>query len=197
MQKLKLQPNKLSSFRAFELSSYFERERGFSLVETVVYVGLLAIIVSVSIYFMLNIFSAFNKNFAQKAVMANSQHALDAMTEEIKFAKSIYTPTSVFSNDNGQLSIETIQNPPANESATFTDFYLDNGRIYVKREGQTEISLTSNQVKINKLKFTYLNPANAPEGVQVFLESQYNTTSALLKDQTIANFTTSAIIRYR
>lgn len=195
MQKSKT--TKASSVISYKLLATKSRERGFSLIETIVYIGLLAIIVSVSIYFMLNIFSAFNKNFAQKAVLSNSQHALDAITEEIKFAKSIYTPTSVFLNDNGQLSIETVQNPPANESATFTDFYLDNGRIYVKKEGQTEIPLTPNQVKINKLRFAYLNPAGAPEGVQIFLESQYNTTSASLKDQTMANFTTSAIIRYK
>ena len=181
--------------------SYFmfhdEGERGFSLIEAIVYVGLLSIIVSVSIYFIINIFSTFNKLFAQKEVLTNTQYSLDTITEEIKFAKNIYAPTSVFNQDNGQLSIETIQTPPTGESTTFTDFYLDNGRIYEKKEGQTAIPLTSNQVKINKLNFRYLNPANAPEGVQIFIESQFNTTIPTLTDKTLMTFTTSAIIRYR
>lgn len=194
---MKLNTKKWLLVISYQLSVVKRRERGFSLIETIVYIGLLMIIVSVSIYFMINIFSTFNKTFAQKEVMANTQHALDTMTEEIKFSKNIYTPTSVFNQDNGQLSIETIQTPPAGESATFTDFYLDNGRIYEKKESQTAIPLTSNQVKINKLKFTYLNPTNAPEGVQIFIESQFNTTSPTLIDKTLITFTTSAIIRYR
>lgn len=172
-------------------------ERGFSLIEAVVYSALLALVVSTAIYFMTSVFDAYKKVFAQREVMSNIQFALDLIAEETKFSKNIYTPTSVFDNDNGQLSIETNQNPPTGETATFVDFYIDNGRIYVKRESQTEVPLTSNQVKINKLRFAYLNPANAPEGVQILIEGQYNTISASLKDQTLMNFITSAIIRYK
>lgn len=145
----------------------------------------------------MNIFTTFNKTFAQKEVLTNTQQAIDTMTEEIKFAKNIYAPTSTFDQNNGQLSIETIQNPPAGESTTFTDFYLDNGRIYEKKEGQATTPLTSNQVKVNKLIFKYLNPSNAPRGVQISVESQFNTTSPTLKDQTIMTIITSAIIRYK
>lgn len=179
------------------IKKYLPEEQGYSLVETIIYVSLLMIIISTSIYFIITIFSTFNKTFAQKEVIANTQHALDAMTEEIKFSKNIYVPTSVFNQNNGQLSIETIQNPPAGESASFIDFYLDNGRIYEKKEGQATIPLTSNQVKINKLTFKYLNPPNAPEGVQISIESQFNAQSPSLMEQTIMTFTTSAIIRYK
>lgn len=173
------------------------QQKGFSMIEAVIYSALLAVVVSTAIYFMTNIFDAYKKVFAQREVMSNVQFALDLITEETRFAKNIYTPTSTFANDNGQLSIETNQNLPTGETATFIDFYLDNGRIYMKRESQTEIPLTSNQVKVGKMRFAYLNPANAPEGVQIFIEAQFNTTSASLRDQTLMDFTTSAIIRYR
>lgn len=173
------------------------QERGFSLIETIIYTALLTLVVSTAIYFMTSVFDAYKKVFAQREVMSGIQFALDLISEETKFAKNIYTPTSVFDNDNGQLSIETTQNPPSGETSTYVDFYLDNGRIYVKREGQTEIPLTSNQVRITKLRFTNLTPANAPEGAQIFIEGQYNTISTSLKDQTLMNFTTSAIIRYK
>ena len=179
------------------VGSATSQQKGFSMIEAVIYSALLAVVVSTAIYFMTYIFDAYKKVFAQREVMSNVQFALDLITEETRFAKNIYTPTSTFANDNGQLSIETNQNPPTGETATFIDFYLDNGRIYMKRESQTEIPLTSNQVKVNKMRFAYLNPANAPEGVQIFIEAQFNTTSALLRDQTLIDFTTSAIIRYR
>lgn len=173
------------------------KQEGFSLVEIIIYTGLLAMIVSFVIYFTLSIFSAYNKTIAQSEVMSNIQFAMDTITEETRFAKNIYTPTSAFNQDNGQISVETQQNPPSGETTGFIDFYLDNGRIYVKKEGQMETPITSNQAKINKLKFIYLNPADSPEGAQIFIEGQFNTTNANLANQTLMNLTTTAIIRYK
>lgn len=180
-----------------KIKKYLSCNQGFSLLETIIYISLLMIIVSISIYFIVNIFSTFNKTFAQKEVLTNTQYAIDAMTEQIKFAKNIYVPTSAFDQDNGQLSIETTQNPPTGETTLFIDFYLDNGRIYEKKEGQTAIPLTSNQVKVNKLIFKYLNPSSAPEGVQLSVESQFNAASPSLIEKTIVTLVTSAIIRYK
>lgn len=187
-----------TNFSAFQLFSYsaWKRERGFTVIETLVYIAILGVVVSTAIYFLANTFKTYSKIYAQKEVAVNIQYVLDAMTEEIKFSKNIYSPTSAFDQDNGQISVETSQNPPVGETTTFIDFYLDNGRIYMKKEGQTELPLTSNQVKINKLRFTLLNPANAPEGTQIFIEGQYNSSGAL-QDQSLMDFTTSAIIRYK
>lgn len=176
---------------------FLKKSSGFSLIETVIYAGLLAVIISAVIYSMINIFNTYNRAIAQKEVMADLQFTLDTMTEELKFAKNIYTPTGVFDNDGGQISIETQQNPPSGETAGFVDFYLDNGRIYMKKEGQAEIPISSNRTKITKLNFKYLNPANAPEGAQIFIEGQLNTQNANLANQTTVNLTTSAIIRYK
>ncbi|KKQ51478.1 MAG: hypothetical protein US71_C0011G0034, partial [Parcubacteria group bacterium GW2011_GWD2_38_12] len=151
---------------------------------------------STAIYFLANTFKTYSKIYAQKEVAVNIQYALDMLTEEIRFSKNIYSPTSAFDQDNGQISVETSQNPPTGETTAFIDFYLDNGRIYMKKEGQDTLPLTSNQVKINKLKFTLLNPANAPEGTQIFIEGQYNSSGAL-QYQSLMDFTTSAIVRYR
>lgn len=172
--------------------------RGFSLIEAVVYIGLIAIIVSTAIYFLTNLFTTYSKIYAQKEVAVNIQDALNTITQEIKFGKGLYTPTSIFDNDSGQLSIETSQNPPTGETVAYVDFYLDNGRVYVKKENQNTLPLTSNQVKINKLKFTNLSPGSAyPNGAQIFIEGQFNTTNMALAEQTKVNFITSAIVRYK
>ena len=186
----------LSSFFPFRFSLFTHASRGFSVIETLIYVAILGAVVSTAIYFLANTFKTYSKIYAQKEVAVNIQYALDMLTEEIRFSKNIYSPTSAFDQDNGQISVETSQNPPTGETTTFIDFYLDNGRIYMKKEGQDTLPLTSNQVKINKLKFTLLNPANAPEGTQIFIEGQYNSSGAL-QYQSLMDFTTSAIVRYR
>lgn len=175
-----------------------KNSRGFSLIEAVLYIGLIAIIVSTAIYFLANLFTTYSKIYAQKEVTVNIQSALNTITQEMKFGKSIYTPTSVFDNDSGQISIETNQNPPTDETKTYVDFYLDNGRVYKKEEDESALPLTSNQVKINILRFTNLSPGSAyPDGAQIFIEGQFNTTNATLAGQTKVNFTTSAIVRYK
>ena len=187
---------KSSSLFPFRFSLFTRASRGFSVIETLIYVAILGAVVSTAIYFLANTFKTYSKIYAQKEVAVNIQYALDMMTEEIRFSKNIYSPTSAFDQDNGQISVETSQNPPTGETTAFIDFYLDNGRIYMKKEGQDTLPLTSNQVKINKLKFTLLNPANAPEGTQIFIEGQYNSSGAL-QYQSLMDFTTSAIVRYR
>jgi len=220
---------KSSSLFPFRFSLFTRASRGFSVIETLIYVAILGAVVSTAIYFLANTFKTYSKIYAQKEVAVNIQYALDMLTEEIRFSKNIYSPTSAFDQDNGQISVETSQNPPTEEirfskniysptsafdqdngqisvetsqnpptgeTTAFIDFYLDNGRIYMKKEGQDTLPLTSNQVKINKLKFTLLNPANAPEGTQIFIEGQYNSSGAL-QYQSLMDFTTSAIVRYR
>ena len=187
---------KSSSLFPFRFSLFTRASRGFSVIETLIYVAILGVVVSTAIYFLANTFKTYSKIYAQKEVAVNIQYALDMLTEEIRFSKNIYSPTSAFDQDNGQISVETSQNPPTGETTAFIDFYLDNGRIYMKKEGQDTLPLTSNQVKINKLKFTLLNPANAPEGTQIFIEGQYNSSGAL-QYQSLMDFTTSAIVRYR
>ena len=187
---------KSSSLFPFRFSLFTRASRGFSVIETLIYVAILGAVVSTAIYFLANTFKTYSKIYAQKEVAVNIQYALDMLTEEIRFSKNIYSPTSAFDQDNGQISVETSQNPPTGETTAFIDFYLDNGRIYMKKEGQDTLPLTSNQVKINKLKFTLLNPANAPEGTQIFIEGHYNSSGAL-QYQSLMDFTTSAIVRYR
>ncbi|KKQ58971.1 MAG: hypothetical protein US79_C0002G0159 [Parcubacteria group bacterium GW2011_GWC1_38_17] len=172
---------KSSSLFPFRFSLFTRASRGFSVIETLIYVAILGAVVSTAIYFLANTFKTYSKIYAQKEVAVNIQYALDMMTEEIRFSKNIYSPTSAFDQDNGQISVETSQNPR---------------RIYMKKEGQDTLPLTSNQVKINKLKFTLLNPANAPEGTQIFIEGHYNSSGAL-QYQSLMDFTTSAIVRYR
>ncbi|OGD31580.1 hypothetical protein A3C91_04720 [Candidatus Azambacteria bacterium RIFCSPHIGHO2_02_FULL_52_12] len=129
-------------------------ERGFTIIETLIYASLVSIVAGVLTVSVANNLKAYNKSEARQNVLANANAALKLIMDEVKYAKSIYTPTSVFGSANGQLSLETVQNAPTGENTTYVDYYLDGGRIYEKREGQAALPLTSDRVFTTSLLFT-------------------------------------------
>lgn len=149
-------------------------EKGFTLLESVIYIGLLIITTGLVINFALNLITSYGKIQASKDAMNNAQNVLDAIVREIRNASKVYTPTSAFTpTDLGQLSLETSLNLPEGETSTFADFYVDNNKLYLKKEGQTSLALTSDRVKVKNLVFTHLTSSNT-EAVKIQLTVGYN-----------------------
>lgn len=128
--------------------------RGFTLIETIFYVAIITVVTGILLLTVLNNLSAYNRSESQQNMFQNANDALKTIMNETKYSKSIYTPTSVMDNDAGQLSLETAVNAPTGETTTFVDFYLDNGVIYQKKEGEAALALTSDRVVITVLRFT-------------------------------------------
>lgn len=159
----------------------------------VVYIGLVVIVAGLVINFALSLLTSYGKIQASKEAMNNAQVALDAAVREVKHASKVYTPTGAFSpTDPGQLSLETPLDPPAGEASTYVDFYVDNNKLYLKRESQSALALTSDRVKVKNLTFTRLTPPNAPEAVKVQITVGYNAPAGSALDvSTTLNATAS------
>lgn len=147
---------------------------GFTLPEVLVYLAIFALIFIAVISYSLNLLKSYNKFLAKRELQISAIRAMDSIISEIKFAKSVYTPTSVFDSDNGQLSLETKINPPQDESSTYNDIYLDNYRIYIKKEGSDAQAITSEKVKITSLKFLFYNQNDRSQSVSVILVVENN-----------------------
>src|SRR3989304_9141770 len=102
--------------------------RGFTIIEMVFYTAIVGMIGAVLTLFLFNSVQAYNKTQAIQHAFNNVNGSLRTITDEIKYARSIYTPTTVLNSDSGQLSLETALNAPAGEPTTFPDFYLDDER---------------------------------------------------------------------
>lgn len=151
---------------------------GFTLIELLIYVVILVIVSSLTVAFAFWSIRVNSNSKAKAEVQNNSRRAMEIMAYEIRQAQSIYVPTSVFSAHPGQLSIETLLDAPAGEARAYKDFYLDNGKIYFKKEGHLPEALTSDQVRVSNLIFKHINPSNSPEGMQINLTVEYNNPSA-------------------
>ena len=143
------------------------KSKGLSLITTLVYVGLLALVLAVATRLTAGLLHANAQAQLAGEVIDNAQSALATITQEIQQADGVYTPTSLLNATPGQLSLATRHNLPTDETITYVDFYVDDQHLYVKREGSAGSLITSPRVKISHLEFTHLNSASPYPAVRI------------------------------
>lgn len=144
-------------------------KKGFTLIEALLYIGVSSILImSIGSFFLWTNRSNI-KTKVLKEVLNNSKAAMEKMSYEIKHAKSIYTSTSVFSTNPGQLSLETLNYAQSNEEISYIDFFVCEQKLCLKKENQSPIILTSDKVEIKNLEFNQV----ATSSVQINLQIDY------------------------
>jgi len=152
------------------------KEEGFTLLELLIYISIFIILIAVITLFSVTLIKSVNKNYIKKEVAGSAYTAMKTMLYEIKMAKDVYAPTSVFNAYPGQLSLETTQDTPDGENTTYVDFYLDNnGKLCVKREGRDTEYLISENLKVSNLDFEYLSSVS--KSVRINLTVLYDTSN--------------------
>jgi len=171
--------------------------KGFTLIEMTVYIGLIIIITTIITYLTSQLIQTYTYANITESVLDNARRSVDIIVQEIRHSSSVYEPTSVFGVHPGQLSLETSQNLPTDETLTFVDFYIDDDRLYRKREGQNAELLTSERVKVSQLIFTHLNPTSTSTAIRISLTMVYDSTSPqTTAESTVSFFTTVSLRSY-
>lgn len=173
------------------LSKKLREKVGFTLIELLIYVSVLVLITFSASSLFLSASKSNRRAKAARETLDNTRRAIEIMTHEIREAKSIYTPTSVLSSSNGQLSLETTKYAPDGEITTYIDFYLCEGHLCLKKESQDPIALTSDNVEIESLEFFQV----ATSSVQISLKVNYESLSTRPEDQFSINTTSTASLR--
>ncbi|PLX27715.1 hypothetical protein C0583_00545 [Candidatus Parcubacteria bacterium] len=147
-----------------------EKKSGFSVVETMLAIAIFSLLSLSVISFFIWTITIYSKLQAMNMVAKNIDVALTAMVYEIREAQSIYYPTST----STQISLKTYHNLPDNEEISYVDIYLCETQVCIKREGEEVEYLTSDQVLVTDLEFTYIATSTAPS---VYIEmSVINST---------------------
>ncbi|OHA46728.1 MAG: hypothetical protein A3A80_02615 [Candidatus Terrybacteria bacterium RIFCSPLOWO2_01_FULL_44_24] len=143
-------------------------QAGVTILEFIVYVGILAIMSGVTVVFLTKVISSYAIIRAEKNLSQDNALAFERIFNETRHAKLIYTPTSVLETDASQLSLRTSLNPPADETFTYVDYYVDNGVLYEKREGNSAIPLTGSNSVVTVFNATRFYFGGA-EGIRITL----------------------------
>lgn len=149
--------------------------KGFTLVELIVYVALFVIILILIFQFTLSLIDSTARASAKEEVQVNAAAIIRTFGFETRHAQAVYTPTSDFVGDPGQLSLVTTRNLPPDETETYTDIYLYNGRLCVKREVTGASCRTSEKVEITSLQFTEITQPGGQESVQMLATLRYRS----------------------
>lgn len=156
------------------------RRSGFTLIEVVVYVALLALLAVGSTTFFIGLFRSAVSVRGEQAAVLNAAVALQAAELEIRHADAVYTPTSVFDSDAGQISLRTPRSVPTDHEFGYVDMYLDNGVLYQKTDdGTNAVALTSGDVAISVFRVERKTLGNT-EGLRLTVTVFPSTIPALL-----------------
>ncbi len=142
--------------------------RGFTIVEMVVYIGALVLVLAVVVSLLLWVIRANSRVYVTNEVVANVEHALSRMTNEIREAQSVYDPTTTTS----QLSLQTRKNVPVGQIFTYVDFFLCDTRLCVKRESQTPQAITSDKIEVQSIEFTQVKTGVIPS-IRIVVNASY------------------------
>ncbi len=170
--------------------------RGATLLETIIYITLLAIVVSlvaVSSEQALNLYSYAK---IRGGALENAQQAAGLIKREVRAASGIYNPTSVFGANPSQLSLETTNNLPEDELTTFVDFYVDDERLFIKREGSAPELVMGGQFRVPRFIVTNLNQTGTTSALRIELTVAYDSPEAESRYGSSTIITTASLRSY-
>lgn len=150
---------KLVKLKSYQLLA----NKGFTLIELILYIALVSIFVTGAIFFAWDIIYGREKAFQQQIVEQNARAALARIVYEIRRADDI--------NSVSSSSIE-LEN-----GANDTTISLSSGTVQITTGGVGPYDLTSNQVIITSLAFTDLTATSEDtKGINVSLTAQQAAT---------------------
>lgn len=128
-------------------------KKGTSLVETLVYVSLLALLTGVTITGLLTLNNSLQGVVMGRIIDDTAQEVMEKIIREIRFADSVDTVNSTLGVSPSVLVLDstTVLGAP-----TEVEFSISSGVLEFKRDGTVVGPLTAAQVTINELLFDHI-----------------------------------------
>lgn len=140
---------------------------GITLIESVVYVSILAIILVVVVNTVILSASAFGKSRVKKNVFTQGSAALGRILHEVRLADDVIVIDSVFGVSPGTLKLNTILSS-SDETPTTRKFSLPSQSIILK-EGASATSTLTTGVTVTNLTFYYLNDGAKAKAIRIMI----------------------------
>jgi type II secretory pathway pseudopilin PulG len=147
--------------------------KGFTLVETLIYLSLIGVTVSSFISFNLTISSIRNKNTAISEVQSNALTALGFVSGKLRTGKIISLPAA---GEQGSSLVFR-----QSDAGVDLRFNVENGILYYSEGAGTEIAVTSPKVAITDMVFNNLTSGTDPANIRIAFGIGYNNPSNSLE----------------
>ena len=162
---------------------------GISLIESVVYVGILGIISIFIINSLITIVGTYQRASAEREVLSNARLIMETITKNIAYAQEVYAPTSRFNTDTSQLSLVTPFDTLPEHTTTYLDYWSDGNRLFMREEGKATTTLSSATVQVKQFRVQRIVQGLGREAIKITL-NVVSTTLPLVASTTL-NATTA------
>lgn len=158
------------------------RNRGFSLIEMLVYLAILVLITGAGVTTYLSLDTVLLRNKTERILTHSAGVALERMVRDIRDAEMISGTGSLFGTSPGALAV--IDGP------TTTRFYVSAGDVHMSINSVDQGPLTTDSVTVQNLTFTRFTTGDI-NLIRVALTLSASSTAA----SSTRTFHTSAILR--
>ena len=161
------------SKRAFTYLTYMnnisnqKKNKGFSLIEVIVYFSILTVISVLVVGNIFSLFKSYNTVRANQEIEYNAINILDKLTRDTRDAAFVNTSDSSFSVAQGAVSLNIASTTDSTASNT-AKFYLTGGKLKYKKDGVDFGNLSTNNVTVSNFKIYYIS-ATSTEAIKVEL----------------------------
>lgn len=166
------------------------KAKGFTLIEFILYFGLIVLVIGAITSFAIDIARTRTKTLVIAEVEQNMRFGLQRVSSAVRQATKLNVGASTLDSDNGVLSLDMIT-----ASNTPTVFDLSGGALRIKEGSSSATPLTSSLVNVTKLRFSKDTLTGNSAAVTTEITVGWNGTSG---DNTFTYVTTAsgtAVIR--
>lgn len=135
-------------------------QRGFTLVELLLYLAVASLVVSSTIFMLLTFLESRVKQKTIAEVEGQGALVIDQISQVIRNAESITTPSANATGSSATLDVVTGAADP-------TTFDLSDGIIRIKEGAGSEVALTASPVTASDLTFANLTMSGTPGSLAV------------------------------
>src|SRR3989338_3173793 len=167
----------------------FKNGSGMTLLETVIYISLLAVISVAVVNVFLSETSAWERARAERDSTDAAKLALERITHEIRLASSVDTGQSVLGSHPGKLVLNTFGSAVTNDVSSL-QIFLSVGDLKLRRGTNPEFSLSGTKANVTRLVF-YRISSSRSELIRVELDVEVQVGHSTITK----SFVTSAVLR--
>lgn len=159
-------------------------ERGYTLIEIVVYIAMLSLVSIVVVNSFIVSISSSKVAFEKRNLLEAGTIAMDRITREIRMADTVVDANSTFDSDPGILEISSTDS--SGDTRTIR-FQVDSGEMSMYENGSFYGSISGDKVTVNSLFFRKIITSS---GVAIKIE-----LSVLGNEGRVANFYNTVALR--
>lgn len=162
--------------------------RGFTLIELIIYIGIVAVVLLVAFNFGFEIIYGNIKSQAFREVQQNSRLAMEKISRSILDADEINNPTPGNSSSSLSLVMQDLSLSP-------TVIEVVNEKLRITQGASGPYELTNDRVKVTSLQFTNVSYTGTPGTIRVQMTIKHVNPNNL--NQYEASLTTEDTISLR